>query len=94
MMKMMLSFVSFLLILEKANALTATFKDGSYLNTYALNTTHARFNVIVKSNQYFSLGFGKTMTNCDMVVWQANGANSKVVDLWSTGHPTPSTDSS
>ena len=58
----------------------------------ALNTTHARFYVIVKYNQYFSIGFAPTMTNCDMVVWQANGANSKCVDLYSTGHPTPSTD--
>lgn len=32
------------------------------------------------------------MTNCDMVIWQANGKDSKVQDLWSTGRDTPKID--
>jgi len=55
-----------------------------------LNATTVRFVVTVPNNQYFSLGFGKTMTNCDMVIWQANGlANSNVLDLYSYGETTP-----
>ena len=47
----------------------------------------------VKANSYFSIGYAPTMFNTDMVMWQANGANSKVTDLWSTGHSAPATDS-
>jgi hypothetical protein len=32
------------------------------------------------------------MTNCDMVIWQANGKDSVVQDLWSTGRDTPRID--
>jgi hypothetical protein len=53
-----------------------------------------RFQVVVPNGQYFSIGFGKTMTNCDMVIWEANGMNSKALDLWSTGRSVPMTDPS
>jgi len=51
-----------------------------------------RMNVTVPNNHYFSVGFGKTMTNCDMVIWQANGLQSRAVDLYSKGRFTPDTD--
>ncbi len=57
-----------------------------------LNETTASFTAIVPNNQYFAIGFGKTMTNCDMVLWQANGNASLVTDLWSTGRSTPGKD--
>lgn len=35
--------------------------------------------------QYFSIGFGGSMADCDMIAWHANGQNkSYVVDYWST----------
>ena len=37
-------------------------------------------------DNYFAIGFGKSMLNIDMILWQANGNNSAVSDLWSTGH--------
>jgi hypothetical protein len=46
----------------------------------------------VKNNQYFSIGYGPIMKNCDMVVWQANGNKSKTTDLWSIGYPVPNAD--
>lgn len=33
------------------------------------------------------------MFNTDMILWQANGKNSKGVDLWSRGHFSPDIDS-
>ena len=57
-----------------------------------VNATTARFTATVPNNQYFSIGFGKTMTNCDMVLWQANGNSSLITDLWSTGRSTPARD--
>ena len=32
------------------------------------------------------------MTNCDMVMWQANWKDSKTVDMWSRGRYTPDID--
>jgi hypothetical protein len=56
--------------------------------------TLIRFNVSVPLNQYLSIGFGADMSNVDMVVWQAYGANSRCIDLYSRQKTTPSTDSS
>ena len=50
------------------------------------------FTATVPDNNYFSIGFGPTMYNTDMILWQASGATSKVTDLWSTKHATPLTD--
>eukprot|EP00347_Sterkiella_histriomuscorum_P007376 403349177 len=55
--------------------------------------TTARFQATVPNNQYFSIGFGKTMTNCDMVLWQAQQASSKVQDMYSRGRYQPDIDS-
>ena len=38
----------------------------------------------LKAEQYFSLGFGNTMIDVDMVLFSATGDGS-VIDLWSTG---------
>ena len=32
------------------------------------------------------------MFNTDMILWQANGKNSKGVDMWSEGHYAPDID--
>ena len=67
---------------------------GKYdFNIWMKDNNNIRMNVTVPNNHYFSVGFGKTMTNCDMVLWQANGLQSKTVDLWSKGRFTPDTDS-
>jgi len=58
---------------------------NSYL-TISLNTTIDQFTFIatVPNNNYFSIGFGPTMTNTDMILWQANGASgSRTSDMWS-----------
>jgi len=55
--------------------------------------TTVSFRTVMPDNDYFAIGFGSSMTNTDMILWQSNGANSKATDLWSTGHSTPTTDS-
>jgi hypothetical protein len=35
-------------------------------------------------NMWFAIGFGNSMSNCDMIGFQANGDNSVVKDYWST----------
>ena len=42
-----------------------------------------RFLTTVPNNQYFTIGFGGSMTNVDTVSWEANGNNSNAVDLYS-----------
>ena len=44
----------------------------------------------VPDNSWFSIGFGQDMYDTDMILWQASGSNSKAMDLYSTGHSTPS----
>ena len=69
---------------------------NSYL-TIMLNTTINQFTFIatVPNNNYFSIGFGPTMTNTDMILWQANGKiKSRTSDLWSFDLTTPMNDSS
>ena len=58
-----------------------------------ISNTTVRFIVAVPKNHYVAIGYGVTMTNCDMVAWQANGASSTVLDLYSLNHQTPATDS-
>jgi hypothetical protein len=49
------------------------------------------FNAELPVNSWLAIGFGGTMTNCDMILMQAFStlASSKVSDLWSTSHSTP-----
>jgi hypothetical protein len=41
------------------------------------------FRARVRNNAYIALGFGETMENTDMVIWQANGLNSLQQQLYS-----------
>jgi hypothetical protein len=84
--------LNFLLILSYLLAITegqsfnkymTTFRGTYVFSVWMIDNVTVRFNVTVPNNNYFSVGFGKTMTNCDMVMWQANGEQSKTVDLWS-----------
>jgi hypothetical protein len=44
------------------------------------------FIATVPNNNYFAIGFGPSMRNTDMILWQAQGTSSKTTDLWSTGY--------
>lgn len=57
-----------------------------------VNHTHFIFRASVPQNEYLSIGLSKNMFSSDMIIWQANGQNSKAVDLWSRGHFDPSID--
>lgn len=50
------------------------------------------FKATVKANMYFSVGFGRTMKDCDMVVFQGQGASGLVTDRWSVGYGVPMLD--
>jgi hypothetical protein len=45
-----------------------------------------KFNVTIPDQNYFAIGFGKSMTNTDMIVWQAQGSKSLCQDWWSTSN--------
>lgn len=66
--------------------------NGSINVMYDFREQHVRFTVLVQDGTYTAFGWGPTMTNTDMVVWQANGKKSTVLDLYSTGHNPPSVD--
>jgi len=81
-------------------AVTASYVFYKLANSYltiSLNTTINQFTFIatVPNNNYFSIGFGPTMTNTDMILWQANGASgSRVSDMWAVSESTPMNDTS
>jgi hypothetical protein len=48
-----------------------------------------KYEVTVPNGQYFAIGYGWSMTDCDMVWWSANSSQSTQEDLWSTSHDKP-----
>jgi len=70
--------------------------NGSTLSTSYNNSTNLiQFNAHVKTGSYLAVGFGTSMTNADMVAWEA-GANPEASicqDLYSTGETRPILDS-
>jgi hypothetical protein len=57
-----------------------------------LNQTHISLNASIPHNCYVSLGFGQTMFDTDMVIWQTNGNQSMVTDAYSYSHNVPTFD--
>ena len=70
---LIISFILFALVDCQFSML---FNNRYDLKVWMPNSNTVRFQATVPNNQYFSIGFGKTMSNCDMVIWQANGNNS------------------
>ena len=66
--------------------------DGavSYI-TYNTTTNQIQYISTVPKNSYLSFGYGTSMSKVDMVVWEANGASSTQIDVYSTSHNTPAT---
>jgi hypothetical protein len=50
------------------------------------------FKATVKRGTYFAVGFGTSMTDCDMVVFQGQGERGVVTDRWSEGYGVPTID--
>ena len=48
--------------------------------------------VSMPDKMWFSIGFGTSMKNTDMIVWHADGDESRVIDYWSTQKFTPEID--
>lgn len=44
---------------------------------YNQETSLVEFTARVRHNAYIALGFGESMENTDMIIWQANGFSSK-----------------
>ena len=59
-----------------------------------INADKDRIKMIVSmpDKMWFSIGFGTSMKNTDMIVWHADGDESRVVDYWSTQKFTPEID--
>lgn len=50
------------------------------------------FKVKIPNNSWFSIGFGASMTNTDMIAWFANDKVGLTKDYWSTSHDDPEED--
>ena len=47
------------------------------------------FTATIPNNTYLAIAFGHDMIGSDMILWQANGDESAVHDLWSSNFATP-----
>jgi len=47
------------------------------------------FKVVMPNNSWFSIGFGATMKNTDMIAWFADNKVGLTKDYWSTSHKDP-----
>lgn len=75
------------------STLIQSFSDGSQLYMSPINATYFQMNALVPINHWFSIGFGNSMSDTYMIVWQAfSNNNSKAGDYYSRGHNTPSFD--
>jgi hypothetical protein len=54
---------------QKFNKYMTRFRGEYDFSIWMTDNATIRMNVTVPNNHYFSVGFGKTMTNCDMVMW-------------------------
>lgn len=50
------------------------------------------FRTTVPDNSWFSIGFGKSMKNTDMISWFVDNETGRTVDYWSTNHKQPKED--
>ena len=50
------------------------------------------FRTTVPNNSWFSIGFGNTMKNTDMISWFVDNETGRTVDYWSTTHKQPKED--
>ena len=69
-----------------ANA--AKLPDGFEVSITSETVDKLKFEVTIKKESWFAIGFGQAMDQVDMVLFQKDG----VTDLWSTGYFTPVTD--
>ena len=81
-----------LLLLGYASAAAITVPNGTLDFSYDVATAKIVLKAHIKAGSYIAFGWGSTMSNTDMVIWQANGGTSTQLDLYSTGYSTPSTD--
>jgi len=67
-----------------------TLTDGSSISVY-YNSTTALLNIEakIKAGTYAGWGWGSSMTNTEMVIFSANGAQSSVDNRYATAHATP-----
>eukprot|EP00347_Sterkiella_histriomuscorum_P018114 403346733 len=73
-------------------AYQGNFQSGSYAKIEIVNKNAIKFTVQVRNNQYLAFGYGRSMSNTDMVIFQ--GSNPpQVLDTFSYGYGTPQTDS-
>lgn len=72
---------------------TLKLADQPWTATFSLlNDTHFLIDVILPHNSYLGLGFGNSMFDSDMVIFQARLKDVAVTDTWSSGYEVPEND--
>jgi len=71
-----------------------TWGDFSLESCYDSLEKEIVFKAVVPDQSWFSIGFGSSMTDCDMIAWRVTRGKGKVEDYWCSGshHPVPSLD--
>ena len=77
----------------QSKPMSIVLQDSFLEYSWEPETKMVTFVATVPNNNYFAIGFGTSMRNTDMILWQAIGEKSVTTDLWSTSYGRPATDS-
>lgn len=92
-----INIVPFLLLffffLENIKNTRVDFSSTIWIDYEFPDDSTIKITMSAKALGYISIGFGRSMTSCDMVTGRMVSGVAKVVDMWSIDHRTPSEDS-
>jgi len=64
----------------------------SYEPATILTEERVRIECVMPDQHWFSIGFGNSMHNTDMIAWTTQGSSSYVTDYWSIARKEPEVD--
>mmetsp|Transcript_35634 Transcript_35634/g.54506 ORF Transcript_35634/g.54506 Transcript_35634/m.54506 type:complete len:109 (+) Transcript_35634:17-343(+) len=85
-----MKFVGIAALLGASRAIN-TWEGGPIFSFSYVGDSKFQIDAEIPEEMYLAIGYGRTMTNTDMVYFAATGAG-EVADLYSTGESTPVTD--
>ena len=80
-----------MVLAEEEEPVITTGTGNKFWMSYDADKKKVKMEAAVFADQYFSVGFGKSMKQCDMIIFAATGAG-KVYDTYSVAYDAPAVD--
>lgn len=78
--------------IETLDCFKKSWNDFTLDSCLDADTKELVFRVDMPNNSWFAIGFGKNMSNTDMIAWFADNGRGQARDYYSTSHSTPELD--